>query len=65
MHAKTEAEIKSFAQVHKTSTKISMQGIKPDSNKNAFNIAPVYSQKINKNFLYTGFYTLHMNFHNI
>ena len=39
MHAKTEAEINSFTQVHKTIIKISMQGFKSDSNKNALNTA--------------------------
>ena len=61
MHAKTEAEINSFTQVHKTIIKISMQGFKSDSNKNALNTAPIYSLKINQNFPYIRFYILQIN----
>lgn len=41
MAKKIEAEIKSFAQVHKICIKIAIKGFKSDSSKNVFYIAPV------------------------
>lgn len=41
MAKKIEAEIKSFAQVHKICIKIAIKGFESDSSKNVFYIAPV------------------------
>lgn len=62
MDAKTEAEIKSFAQFLQTSTNIS-EGLQTWLQKKMLlTLHQSNSQKINQNFFYIGFYTLQMNF---
>lgn len=52
MDEKTEAEIKSFASVHKLVLKIAMlERIQTDSVKMPFTLHQPNSQKINQNFL--------------